>query len=398
MSEDDLLPSILGGSGKRPGRFVGPPKTTALSSPWDLLIHGSDLYIAMAGNHQIWKMSLDGKEIGPHAGNGREDIVDGAMLPPQPYAPGFASFAQPSGLASDGQTLFVADSEGALVRSVPFGRGEVKTIVGTSGLKGARLFTFGDADGPRNKVLLQHPLGLAWHDGIYIADTYNNKIKRIDAVRGSAAAVAGSGKAGAADGAVREAQFSEPSGLAYADGKLYVADTNNHLIRTIDLVHDNRVATLEIRGLKPPTLPEVKKVAKPSFADAEQIKLPAARLKPADGAVHIAVRLALPQGFKMNPLAPERYYLEAADEKGPVDREALGKLQNVEPPAERLDVRVPVKELTGHDTLCLSMNYYYCQEKAEGVCKVGSVTWTIPLELAADATTSAVSATLNVEK
>ena len=54
----------------------------------------------MAGSHQIWKMPL-GKagEIGPFAGNGREDIVDGPHLPAQPYEPGFASFAQPSGLS-----------------------------------------------------------------------------------------------------------------------------------------------------------------------------------------------------------------------------------------------------------------------------------------------------------
>ena len=54
---------------------------TALNSPWDLLIHDKELYIAMAGSHQIWKMPLDESEIGPYAGNGREDIVDGQLLP-----------------------------------------------------------------------------------------------------------------------------------------------------------------------------------------------------------------------------------------------------------------------------------------------------------------------------
>ena len=63
-----------------PGRRAD-PRRTALSSPWDLLLHGDDLFIAMAGCHQIWRMRLDGSAIGPYAGNGREDIVDGPLLP-----------------------------------------------------------------------------------------------------------------------------------------------------------------------------------------------------------------------------------------------------------------------------------------------------------------------------
>jgi hypothetical protein len=85
-----------------PERWVGPPSETAINSPWALWIHKADLYIAMAGPHQIWRMPLSESEIGPWAGNGREDIVDGPLLPKVPYMQGFASFAQPSGLSSDG--------------------------------------------------------------------------------------------------------------------------------------------------------------------------------------------------------------------------------------------------------------------------------------------------------
>ncbi|MGH7137629.1 MAG: thioredoxin-like domain-containing protein, partial [Pirellulales bacterium] len=101
-------------------RFVAKPAGTAINSPWDLCVHGQHLYIAMAGPHQIWRMSLDEKELGPYAGNGREDIVDGPLLPSQPYQEGFASFAQPSGLTTDGKKwLYVADSEGSSIRAVP---------------------------------------------------------------------------------------------------------------------------------------------------------------------------------------------------------------------------------------------------------------------------------------
>ncbi|RCS50670.1 hypothetical protein DTL42_10450 [Bremerella cremea] len=232
-----------------PPRYIGTPKTTAINSPWALWPHEDSLYIAMAGPHQIWKMKLDESEIGPYAGNGQEDIVDGPLLPSIPYQQGFSSFAQPSGLTSDGKTLFVADSEGSSIREVPFNpRASVKTLVGTSKLSSARLFTFGDVDGTARRAKLQHPLGVCYVDGvIYTADTYNNKIKAIDAKTGAVKTIAGTGKPGTADD---PAQFDEPAGLTHAGGKLYIADTNNHLIRVLDL-ETKQVSTLEIKGLKP---------------------------------------------------------------------------------------------------------------------------------------------------
>jgi hypothetical protein len=84
---------------------------------------------------------------------------------------GFSSFAQPSGLASDGEWLYVADSEGSSVRAVPFDTTkEVRTLIGTAHLEGGRLFEFGDVDGAPGKALLQHPLDVLYHDGvIYVA-------------------------------------------------------------------------------------------------------------------------------------------------------------------------------------------------------------------------------------
>ncbi|MCA9269018.1 MAG: redoxin domain-containing protein, partial [Planctomycetales bacterium] len=177
----------------KPPRFIADPKMHAINSPWDLWINGDDLYIAMAGPHQIWKMPLDESEIGPYAGNGREDIVDGPRLPSVPYEQGASSFAQPSGLTSDGQWLYVADSEGSSVRAVPLDPAlEVRTILGTSGLAYNRLFEFGHRDGPASQAKLQHCLGVAYHDGkIYVADTYNNAIKRIDLEAGECVTIAG---------------------------------------------------------------------------------------------------------------------------------------------------------------------------------------------------------------
>lgn len=233
---------------KRGIRYVGPPRSTPINSPWALWVHGEDLYIAMAGPHQIWKMPLNRREIGPYAGNGREDITDGPLLPPMPYETGYSAFAQPSGLASDGERLFVADSEGSAIRSVPFDpAGQVETLVGVPG----SLFDFGDVDGTDGAVRLQHPLGVVFHDGkLYVADTYNNKVKQLDVSTRECETFVGTGKVGdadAADGAA--ATFNEPAGITAAGDKLYVADTNNHVIRVVELSPPHRVSTLQIEGL-----------------------------------------------------------------------------------------------------------------------------------------------------
>jgi sugar lactone lactonase YvrE len=211
-------------------------------------VHDNYLYIAMAGPHQIWRMPLDESTIELFAGNGREDIVDGPLVPTAPYELGFASFAQPSELASDGTHLFVADSEGSTVRSVPFDAGgQVQTLVGLTGT----LFDFGDVDGKDRDVRLQHPLGVAWLDGtIYVADTYNNKVKAIDVKNQTCRTIAGTGKPGKQDADVgNQAEFNEPGGIWAGDGKLFVADTNNHVIRVVELQPPFRVTTLKLKGL-----------------------------------------------------------------------------------------------------------------------------------------------------
>ncbi len=363
-----------------PKRFVGPPKSTAINSPWALWVHENNLYIAMAGPHQIWKMPLDESEIGPYAGNGREDIVDGPLLPRQPYGRGFSSFAQPSGLSSDGTWLYVADSEGSSVRAVPFDpRKEVRTVVGSAHLLGGRLFAFGDEDGPRLKAKLQHCLEVVYHEGqIYVADTYNNKIKVVDAKTGVTNTLAGTGEPGKSD---LDPTFDEPAGLAVARGKLYIADTNNHLIRTLDL-ESGEVKTLAIDGLTAPATALAAAPAKPAKGEHTE-ELPLSDVKAVDGKVELAVSLTLPAGWKLNPLAPMAYQLDAPGESGPIDRTALGK-KKLDKPAANFTIPVPVTS-AGQDEIDVTVNYYYCQEKDEGVCKISSVTFVVPLRVTPEA-------------
>jgi thiol-disulfide isomerase/thioredoxin len=216
-------------------RARGEALSISLNSPWDLWLDGDRLLIAMAGHHQIWLMELDKGTIGVFAGSGAEDIRDG----PLPNA----NFAQPSGLTSDGKTLWVADSEISAVRALPLdGKGEVKTLVGEG------LFEFGDTDGEGDKVRLQHALGVAWHDGLlYVADTYNSKLKVLDPEKRSCTTFLG----GDGDGWLAGPLFSEPGGLSFAGDRLYIADTNAHRIRVVD-IKKKTVATLQLQGVEAP--------------------------------------------------------------------------------------------------------------------------------------------------
>lgn len=212
----------------------GPALSIGLNSPWALHLDGNRMFIAMAGHHQIWVMDLLRDRIAAYAGDGGEDIVDGPLAR--------SRFAQPSGLASDGKVLYVADSETSSIRAVPLtGRGEVRTLVGLD------LFKFGDVDGIGETVRLQHALGVAYDDGkLYIADTYNSKIKVLDPTRREVKTFLGGP---AAKG--EERLFNEPGGICIADGKLYVADTNAHRIRVVDL-KTKKVTTLPLTGVEAP--------------------------------------------------------------------------------------------------------------------------------------------------
>ena len=184
------------------------PLGIALRSPWGLLRIGKQILIAMAGSHQIWVYDTEKRLIGPWVGSGLEDHVDGPVAE--------AALAQPSGLAQAGRFILIADSEISSVRVIDLEDSNVKTIVGRG------LFEFGDEVGPPEKVKLQHPLDVAIGEGvIYVADSYNNKIKGIAFGSMDTRTVFGDGS---------PAVLREPGGLAVFDGSLYIADTNNHRI------------------------------------------------------------------------------------------------------------------------------------------------------------------------
>ena len=190
-------------------RDAYPAKGTPLNSPWDVLWHDSLLYIAMAGQHQLWTYDPARGRLAAFAGTRREALLDGPRLA--------AALNQPSGLATDGKRLYFADAEASAIRYVDFETGDVETIVGTG------LFDFGDVDGQGDVVRLQHPLGVTYGNGLlYVADTYNDKVKVIDPEKRTSRTLPGG-----------ERGLFEPGGLDFADGRLWIADTNNHRIAVV---------------------------------------------------------------------------------------------------------------------------------------------------------------------
>jgi len=157
-----------------------------------------------------------------------------------------ADLAQPSGITFSADKVYFTDSESNSVRSADINpkTGKVKTIVG----KG--LFDFGDVDGPLNKAFLKHPLGIITAGNkLYVADTLNHKIKSIDLVSKTVSTVWGTGKPGNAVG--KHPEFNEPNGLAIDGQKVYVADTNNNEIKVGDL-SNGQVSAFKISGLTSP--------------------------------------------------------------------------------------------------------------------------------------------------
>jgi DNA-binding beta-propeller fold protein YncE len=329
----------LAGTGKQAG-FLGRGgigKNAALNSPWDLVMLGDKLYIAMAGAHQIWTLDIQTLETTPFAGSGREDIIDGSLSS--------AAFAQPSGITTDGKMLYIADSEVSGIREISLGPfGNVSTIIG----KG--LFDFGDIDGKYPKVRLQHPIGIAYHDNyLYVADTYNHKIKKVDPRTKEVTTLIGRGAPGMDDGPAAQAYLNEPNGLTFASGKIYITDTNNHLIRIYDLT-SGLVSTLRLKGLEMLT-------AANSFR-GEQQELPAMEIS--SGAKKLSLEIKLPKGTEFTKDAP--FSIECkSDNTKVIDFKSV----NISQPSEKLDI--PITAMPGMTTLTIDLNVYYCSGN-QGQC------------------------------
>jgi len=174
---------------------------------------------------------------GPNGGPGADDGVGVA-----------ASFYRPEGIATDGTNLYVADTNNHTIRQIVIATGVVTTLAGSPGLSGPN-------DGPGAIARFTNPYGITTNGtDLYVADTYNHTIRKIDIASGNVSTFAGvAGASGTNDGIGAIARFKNPRGITMDATYLYVADTNNYTIRKIDLLTANVITIAGTAGLSGPT-------------------------------------------------------------------------------------------------------------------------------------------------
>lgn len=177
----------------------------------------------MAGVHQLWTFDPLTGVTEVAAGTTNEGLRDGALKE--------AWFAQTSGLAADGDRLWLADSEISALRWVD---DEVHTAVGTG------LFDFGLRDGKAEEALLQHPLGVtALPDGsVAVLDTYNGAVRRYDGRQNLVETMA--------------TGLAEPSGAVVVGNELLVVESAAHRLTRVPLGASAQVDEFSTRTQRPP--------------------------------------------------------------------------------------------------------------------------------------------------
>ncbi|MDB5478782.1 MAG: repeat family protein [Alphaproteobacteria bacterium] len=314
--------STLAGTGKRGSYLLLGARDgagTALASPWDLAFYPDKktIMIANAGTHQLWAYDRNDKTLRILAGSGQESIDDGRL-------PG-NSLSQPSGLSvADGKLYFV-DAETSSLRV--FDGTSITTLIGTG------LFDFGQKDGARKDALMQHAIGVyADKNDIYIADTYNNALRKYQ--NGILTSLPAKG-------------LTEPNGITKIGNRFFVSDTNNHRIVEIDAA-GNIVAPLDILPMEKPV--------------AFQENLPNILAMPLQNiAPESTIKIGLPEKWHVNKEAPNYLALFDADKKQ-VQNIAIQDIQN------RL---IPLKLALGHYTLQGIL--YYCEDKTGSQCLIRGI-------------------------
>ncbi|HEX8129039.1 MAG TPA: NHL repeat-containing protein [Pyrinomonadaceae bacterium] len=225
--------STLAGDGAPGTNDAAAPAEARFHNPFGVAVdRKGNVYVADAGDsNRIRKIAAEGAVMTTLAG-GAEGFADGAG--------GAASFNTPSALAIDANgNLYVADTSNNRIRKVT-PEGVVSTLAG-DGTPGAR-------DGAAQSAQFNAPVGVAVDargERVYVADTYNDRIRLITTADGQVTTIAGGNAPGYADGAGVGALFDTPCALvANADGELFIADTGNRRLRKLS--KDGQVSTLAL--------------------------------------------------------------------------------------------------------------------------------------------------------
>jgi trimeric autotransporter adhesin len=242
--------STIAGNGTAGYSGDGGAATSAeLNYPLSVAVDGSgNVYIADTDNYRIRKVTASTGKISTIAGNGISGFSgDGG--------PGTsAEISYVSGIASDSSgRVFLADNDNCVVREVNTS-GVIQTVAGNH----AKGCGFSGDDGAATSAQLDYPNGVAVDssENMYIADRSNLRIRKAT-LEGNINTVAGNGTVSYAAGAGTEAAFYSPgSATSDASGNIYIADTNNCVIRKVS-AETGEVSTIAgiptTNPLDPPT-------------------------------------------------------------------------------------------------------------------------------------------------
>ncbi len=359
IDTDQWRVRTIAGTGERLSQLPQPgmdPRQVELASPWGLAVAGNMLYIAMAGLHQLWVMDLAAESIEVFAGTSREGLDDGPRLT-------MATLAQPSGMTADASFVYWADAEASAIRRVGYGE---EALVDT--LLGRGLFEYGNDDGGPGEGQLQHPQDVVVLNGIlFIADTYNHAIRALDPGRRELTTVAGSRERGWHDGTGQEAQFSEPSGITTANGLLYIADTNNHVVRVVQ-PQSGLVSTMQLN--------RIGRIGAAAGGQTLRFEAPPQEVEP--GAVTLRLRVTAPAGYHLNSLGGSRLAVSSSDNAVFEPREMELNWATDERGTE---VTVELNGRAGEAMLTGSGEVYFCEEGATERCYVAQVQVTAPVRV-----------------
>jgi sugar lactone lactonase YvrE/thiol-disulfide isomerase/thioredoxin len=343
-----------------------PAKSVALRTPWDVALRGDTLYVALAGSHQLAAIDLRpgarAATLRRFAGTGREALRDGM--------PDESAFAQPSGLAIGGDVLYVADSEASAIRAVDLRDGSTKTLLGTG------LFDWGDAEGTLRPKMLQHPIAVAVSPGgLWIADTYNRKIKRLvgspgsqgfDSLRTVVVQAAGT-------------PLGNPSGLSVEpDGSLLIADTDRNRLLRLPLGATEPLVVTVTQRSAPASVVSAPPSTSATRARGEELLAPPQRLHP--GRQQLAFQLLAPSGYAFSEGAPWSIDLSAEGDGLRIiephrDGEAKGGNQVA------LEAAVDAR---GAAVLLASIRATVCDDVNHAACYPRRVRYRVPLAVSGD--------------
>jgi hypothetical protein len=234
-----LVTTLVGTAGVI-GSTNGTGAAASFNQPWGIAINsaGSRIYVADMLNHTIRRINISSLAVATFVGaNGNSGSTDGTG--------NVARFSNPHGITIDSsENLYVCDSFNSTIRKVT-SAGVVTTLAGLAGI-------LGSDDGTGSSARFKYPLGITIDSAgkLYVADTTNILIRRVNSSTGDTITEAGQlGFSGTADGlggtptSIGVAQFYYPNALAVSPSgssveggqTLYIADTNNHSIRSAKL-------------------------------------------------------------------------------------------------------------------------------------------------------------------